>query len=225
MKKISLVLILFFSFFFFAEEREVVFEGKKFVITFPDGYCDQTDTIYGSILLPIMKQNAINMGEDPVLPLIIFSKCGQNFNFGGANHPLGWVAIQNFGFVLSQEEANNFMEELLRDESFIDEVNQVSKKGNEKTFRDLGIKAKIKGISTDRNGWLWGDENVGIFLMFNEGLIEDKVNKERVLGALTMADEYQIGLYISDDQNGDVDFEVLTYELAINGERLAKKNR
>ena len=59
MKKISLVLILFISFFSITEDREVIFEGKKFVLTLPEGYCDHTDELMGRLYLPMIKQNLV----------------------------------------------------------------------------------------------------------------------------------------------------------------------
>ena len=75
MKKISLVLILFISFFSITEDREVVFEGKKFVITLPVGYCDQTDELMGQLYLPQIKQNLVNIGETDITPVMAFSSC------------------------------------------------------------------------------------------------------------------------------------------------------
>ena len=112
-----------------------------------------------------------------------------------------------------------------RDQSFVDDINKQTKKGLEKTFKDLGMRTKFKGISFDDNGWLWGDEYVGILSTNNEGFVAGEVLNEKVMMAVTVVNEFQVALYITNDQNSDVDYEVLTYELAINGERLAKKNR
>ena len=89
MKKISLFLILFISFFSITEDREVVFEGKKFVITLPVGYCDQTDELMGRLYLPQIKQNA-NTGL-PIEPKMVFSKCNKEFSFVGSNH--SWAGL------------------------------------------------------------------------------------------------------------------------------------
>tara|TARA_A100001388_G_C28742528_1_gene487646 strand:- start:638 stop:1315 length:678 start_codon:yes stop_codon:yes gene_type:complete len=225
MKKISLVLILFISFFSITEEKEVVFEGKKFVITLPEGYCDQTGELMGQIFLPYIKQNIANTGNTAITPLMIFSKCDHEFSFGASNHPWGWVTLQKDVVAWPQKELNNFMAAAVTEQSFIDEINKETTKGVEKTFRDMGVRSKIKGITSDNNGWHWGDEYVGIFSMVNEGLVDGEVLKERVLGAFTVVGKYQIGLYIANELNSDDDFEVLIYELAINGERLAKNNR
>ena len=61
--------------------------------------------------------------------------------------------------------------------------------------------------------------------MVNEGLVDGEVFKEKVMSAFTVVGKYQISLYIANELNSDVDYEVLIYELAINGENLAKKNR
>ena len=225
MKKISLVLILFISFFSITEEKEVVFQGKKFVITLPDGYCDQTDEIFGQIYLGFLKNNLNNMGGPQMTPVVVFSKCGQEFNFVGTNYPIGYVALQNVGFYLSQIDTNNLFAEAINDQSFVDDINKQTKKGLEKTFKDLGMRTKFKGVSFDDNGWLWGDEYVGILSTNNEGFVAGEVINEKVMMAVTVVNEFQVALYITNDQNSDVDYEVLTYELAINGERLAKKNR
>ena len=225
MKKISLFLILFISFFSITEEKEVVFQGKKFVITLPDGYCDQTDEIFGQIYLGFLKNNLNNMSGPQMTPVVVFSKCGQEFNFVGTNYPIGYVALQNVGFYLSQIDTNNLFAEAIKDQSFVDDINKQTKKGLEKTFKDLGMRTKFKGISFDDNGWLWGDEYVGILSTNNEGFVAGEVLNEKVMMAVTVVNEFQVALYITNDQNSDVDYEVLTYELAINGERLAKKNR
>ena len=225
MKKISLFLILFISFFSITEEKEVVFQGKKFVITLPDGYCDQTDEIFGQIYLGFLKNNLNNMSGPQMTPVVVFSKCGQEFNFVGTNYPIGYVALQNVGFYLSQIDTNNLYAEAIKDQSFVDDINKQTKKGLEKTFKDLGMRTKFKGISFDDNGWLWGDEYVGILSTNNEGFVAGEVLNEKVMMAVTVVNEFQVALYITNDQNSDVDYEVLTYELAINGERLAKKNR
>ena len=73
MKKISLVLILFISFFSITEDREVVFEGKKFVITLPVGYCDQTDELMGQLYLPQIKQNLVYIGETDIAEEELFA--------------------------------------------------------------------------------------------------------------------------------------------------------
>ena len=67
MKKISLVLILFISFFSITEDREVIFEGKKFVLTLPNGYCDQTEELMGQIFLPYIKKWLIDLIQALIL--------------------------------------------------------------------------------------------------------------------------------------------------------------
>ena len=225
MKKISLVLILFISFFSITEDREVVFEGKKFVITLPVGYCDQTDELMGRLLLPQIKQNLVNIGETDITPVMAFSSCDHEFNFFGNNYPLGWITLQSDGMRWSQKELNLFMADAVVEQSFIDEVNKVTSKGLEKSFEDMGLRSKIKGSTANDNGWHWGDEYVGIFSMVNEGLVDGEDFKEKVMSAFTVVGKYQISLYIANELNSDVDYEVLIYELAINGENLAKKNR
>ena len=224
MKKISLVLILFISFFSITEEKEVVFGGKKFVLTLPNGYCDQTEELMGQIYLPFIKQNVANTGL-PMEPKMIFSKCNKEFSFVGSNYPLGWIILQNNDFNFSQKELNNFMANAVTEQLYVDEVNKIAKGGVEETFDDLGIRSKLKGSNANENVWLWGDEHVGIFSMVSEGFVEGEVFKEKVMTAFTVVDKYQISVYIANELNSDDDFEVLIYELAINGERLAKKNR
>ena len=224
MKKISLFLILFISFFSITEDREVVFEGKKFVITLPEGYCDQTDELMGRLYLPQIKQNLVNIGETDITPVMTFSSCDHEFNFLGTNYPLGWITLQRDG-KWSQNELNLFMANAVVEQSFIDEVNKVTSKGLEKSFKDMGVRSKFKGSTANDNGWHWGDEYVGIFSMVNEGLVDGEVIKERGMSAFTIVGKYQISLYISNELNSDVDYEVLIYELAINGENLAKRNR
>jgi len=225
MNKLSLVLILLFSFFTFSEARNVTFEGKNFMLTLPDGYCDQTDKTLGKVYLKFIENNLSNMSGPQMTPILVFTKCGQEFNFTGDNYPLGYVALQNVGFNFSQKETNNLFIEAMKDQSFIDELNKSTTKGMEKTFKDLGMRAKLKGMSLDVTGWLWGDEYVGIISTVNEGFIDGEVVKESVMAAITVVDKYQIAVYITNDQNSDVDYEVLAYELAINGELLAKNNR
>ena len=224
MKKISLFLILFISFFSITQEKEVVFQGKKFVITLPDGYCDQTNETLGQFYLSAIKRNLSNIGGPKMTPLMAFAKCGQEFNFVD-NYPLGWVGIQNLGYSFSQEEINDMYAETMADQTFLNEINKITKKGIEKSFEDLGIRSKFKGMSWDANGLLWGDKYVGITSTVNEGFAGGEVIKEKVMMAVTIVNEFQVALYITNDQNSDVNYEVLTYELAINGERLAKKNR
>ena len=225
MKKISLVLILFISFFSITEDREVIFEGKKFVITLPEGYCDQTDELMGRLYLPMIKQNLVNVGNLDITPVMVFSSCDHEFNFLGSNYPLGWITLASNSMRWSQKELNLFMANAVVEQSFIDEVNKETSKGLEKSFKDMGIRSKIKGSTANDNGWHWGDEYVGIFSMVNEGLVDGEVFKEKVMSAFTVVGEDQISVHITNELNSDVDYEVLTYELAINGENLAKRNR
>ena len=225
MNKLSFVLIILFSFFTFSETRNVTFEGKNFTLTLPDGYCDQTDKTMGLLFLPFLKKSLSNMSGPTMTPIMVFSECGHEFSFVDGNYPFGYVALQKIGYEISQIDLNNIMAEAVTDKSFVDEINKSSTKGNEKTFKDLGMKAKMKGISVEDNGWLYGDENVGIFTMINEGFVDGVVFKERVLTSSTVVGEYQIAVYITNDLDNDTDYEVLTYELAINGEILAENNR
>ena len=69
MNKLSLVLVLLFSFFTFSEARNVTFEGKNFMLTLPDGYCDQTDKALGKVYLKFIENRLSNMSGPQMTPI------------------------------------------------------------------------------------------------------------------------------------------------------------
>jgi len=171
-------------------QNNIDFNGKKYSVPLPEGYCNISEELKG-----ISKIKELRKIDDKSVPKVIFSSCNINSD-NSSDYPWGYISFEllNDDSINSQLSYNHSIKEIFEESDIIERLanfqNQLPKDYHKDLESNSYDKMQIYPLV------MWSDENVIVYVNNNQINFSDKIEHETEIISSSYLDKVLVHFHL-----------------------------